>query len=73
MKNLLDPNDRAGLISTHLLESDATLSKPIAGNPGASEPGAGDWYVLIPAHEKIGNAVRFAIEKGVELNALFAR
>ncbi len=47
LKNLLDPNDRAGLISMHLLESDAALSKPIAGNPGASEPGAGDWYVLI--------------------------
>ena len=30
----------------HLLESDATLSKPIAGNPG-DRTGAGDWYVLI--------------------------
>jgi hypothetical protein len=47
LKDRLDPGDRAGLISMHLLESDATLSKPIAGNPGASEPGAGDWYVLI--------------------------
>ena len=51
LKNLLDPADRAGLISMHLLESDATLSKPIAGNPGASEPGAGDWYVLIDGTE----------------------
>jgi hypothetical protein len=47
LKDRLDPGDRAGLISMHLLESDAALSKPIAGNPGASEPGAGDWYVLI--------------------------
>ncbi len=48
LKNLLDPADRAGLISMHLLESDAALSKPIAGHPpGASEPGAGDWYALI--------------------------
>src|ERR1700761_7495873 len=47
LKQRLHPGDRAGLISMHLLESDAALSKPIAGNPAASEPGAGDWYVLI--------------------------
>jgi hypothetical protein len=47
LKDRLDPGDRAGLISMHLLESDATLSKPIAGNPGASDLGAGDWYALI--------------------------
>jgi hypothetical protein len=51
LKQRLDPGDRAGLISMHLIESDATLSKPIAGNPGASEPGAGDWYVLIDGTE----------------------
>jgi hypothetical protein len=47
LKDQFDPADRAGIISMHLLESDATLSKPIAGNPGASEPGAGDWFVLV--------------------------
>ncbi len=47
LKDQLDPSDRAGVISMHLLESDAALSKPIVGNPGASEPGAGDWYVLV--------------------------
>src|ERR1700759_3743246 len=47
LKNQLYPGDRAGIISMHLLESDAALSKPIAANPGASMPGAGDWYVLI--------------------------
>jgi hypothetical protein len=47
LQALLDPGQRAGVISTHLLESDAALSKPIAGNPGASEPGAGDWFALI--------------------------
>jgi hypothetical protein len=47
LRNLLDPGNREGLISMHLLESDAALSKPIAGNPGASAPDAGDWYVLI--------------------------
>jgi hypothetical protein len=47
LKDRLDPGQRAGVISMHLLESDAALSKPIGGNPGASEPGAGDWYALI--------------------------
>ena len=51
LQERLDPADRAGIISMHLLESDAGLSKPIAGNPGASEPGAGDWYVLIDGTE----------------------
>jgi hypothetical protein len=43
----LNPAKREGIISMHLIESDAALSKPIAGNPGASKTGAGDWYVLI--------------------------
>jgi hypothetical protein len=47
LKLRLDPGDRAGIISMHLIESDAALSKPITGSPGASEPGAGDWFVLI--------------------------
>ena len=51
LKDKLDPGDRDGIISMHLLESDAMLSKPIAGNPGASDPGAGDWYVLIDGTE----------------------
>ena len=51
LNDKLDPGDRDGIISMHLLESDAMLSKPIAGNPGASDPGAGDWYVLIDGTE----------------------
>jgi hypothetical protein len=51
LEDKLDPGDRDGIISMHLLESDATLSKPIAGNPGASDPGAGDWYLLIDGTE----------------------
>ena len=31
----------------HLIESDAALSKPIAGDPSIPNPGAGDWFVLI--------------------------
>ena len=30
-------------------ESDPALSKPITDNPSASNPGAGDWFVLIDA------------------------
>jgi hypothetical protein len=38
-----------GIISMHLIESDPVLSKPLTDNPSASEPGAGDWFVLIDA------------------------
>jgi hypothetical protein len=31
----------------HLMESDPALSKPLTDNPSASDPGAGDWFVLI--------------------------
>jgi hypothetical protein len=47
LQGRLDPGQRPGVISMHLLESDAGLSRPIAGNPDAAEPGAGDWYALI--------------------------
>jgi hypothetical protein len=43
----LDPDGLDGIISMHLIESDAKLSKPLTDNPEASSPGAGDWYVLI--------------------------
>jgi hypothetical protein len=42
----LDPTTMDGIISMHLLESDAKLSGPTAEIPSASA-GAGDWYVLI--------------------------
>jgi hypothetical protein len=31
----------------HLIESDPVLSKPLTGQPTASEPGASDWFWLI--------------------------
>jgi hypothetical protein len=46
---LLDPADLDGVISMHLLESDPALSKPLADNAASSNPGAGDWFVLIDA------------------------
>jgi hypothetical protein len=46
LKQKLDPSSLDGIISMHLLESDAKLSGPTAEIPSASA-GAGDWYVLI--------------------------
>ena len=43
----LDPAELDGIISMHLIESDPALSKPIADDPSAPNPGAGDWFVLI--------------------------
>src|SRR6266487_2412637 len=45
----LDPAQLDGIISMHLIESDAALSKPITDDPSAPNPGAGDWFVLIDA------------------------
>ena len=43
----LDPGPLDGIISLHLIERDPGLSKPLTDDPEASNPGAGDWYVLI--------------------------
>jgi hypothetical protein len=43
----LDPRDRDGIISMHLMENDPSLSKPLTDNASDSDPGAGDWFVLI--------------------------
>jgi hypothetical protein len=47
LRDRLDPNGIDGIISMHLIESDPILSKPLTDNPSASDPGAGDWFVLI--------------------------
>jgi hypothetical protein len=49
LREQLDPTKLDGVISMHLLENDPALSKPITDNPSASDPGAGDWFVLIDA------------------------
>jgi hypothetical protein len=46
----LEPGARDGIISLHLLESDPALSKSLT-DPEASNPGAGDWYILIEGTE----------------------
>jgi hypothetical protein len=59
LKDALDPNLLDGIISMHLIESDPVLSKPLTDNPAGSDPGAGDWFVLIDATDV--NAVPAAI------------
>ena len=44
-----DPAELDGIISMHVMENDPALSKPLTDNPAASDPGAGDWFVLIDA------------------------
>jgi hypothetical protein len=60
LREKLDPEKLDGIISMHLIESDAALSKPIAGDASVPNPGAGDWFVLIDATHV--NAVSAAIE-----------
>ncbi len=46
LRQKLDPGTHDGIISMHLIESDATLSGPTAEIPSASA-GASDWFILI--------------------------
>ena len=45
LRNELEPGGLDGIISMHLIESDAKLSGPT--HIDAPNPGAGDWFVLI--------------------------
>ena len=49
LRERLDPEKLDGIISMHLIESDPALSKPLTDDPPVSDPGAGDWFVLIDA------------------------
>ena len=49
LREKLDPDKLDGIISMHLIESDPALSKPLTDDPPASNPGAGDWFILIDA------------------------
>jgi hypothetical protein len=51
LKDKLDPAALDGVISMHLIEGDPVLSTPIGADPSASNPGAGDWFVLIDGTE----------------------
>jgi len=47
LRDQLDPEKVDGILSMHLIESDSALSRPIADDPPVSDPGSGDWFVLI--------------------------
>ena len=49
LRDELDPEKLDGIISMHLIEGDPVLSRPISDDPSASNPGAGDWFILIDA------------------------
>jgi len=49
LRAALDPKSSDGIISMHVIENDPALSKPLTDNPSASDPGAGDWFVLVDA------------------------
>ena len=59
LRDALDPTPLHRIISMHLIENDAILSKPLTDKPSATDPGAGDWFVLIDATE--AKAARSAI------------
>jgi hypothetical protein len=59
LQDQLDPRALDGIISMHLMENDAVLSKPLTDNPSADDPGAGDWFVLIDGTDV--NAISAAI------------
>jgi hypothetical protein len=73
----LDPEPLDGIISMHLIESDPVLSKPITDDPQVSDPGAGDWFVLIDAVDvnavSAATAARFSgpasFEGGIQVSA----
>jgi hypothetical protein len=76
LREELDPERLDGIISMHLIESDPTLSKPIADDPSAPNPGAGDWFVLIDGTHvnaiSAAIAARFAgsaFEPGIKISA----
>jgi hypothetical protein len=47
LRDRLDPETLNGIISMHLIESDPALSRPLTDDPSVSNPGAGDWFVLM--------------------------
>jgi hypothetical protein len=69
LQDALDPGLLDGIISMHLIENDPVLSKPLTDNPSTSDPGAGDWFVLIDATNV--NAIPVAIAARLETVTAF--
>jgi hypothetical protein len=66
LRNQLDPEKLDGILSMHLIESDPELSRPISDDPPVSDPGSGDWFVLIDATDV--KAVSAALAARLENN-----
>src|SRR6202158_6208024 len=47
LRDRLDPEKLGRILSMHLIESDPALSRPITDDPPVTDPGSGDWFVLI--------------------------
>ena len=69
LREKLDPEQLDGIISMHLIESDPALSKPLTDDPPVSDPGAGDWFVLIDATNV--NAISEAVAARFTGSAVF--
>jgi hypothetical protein len=77
LRDKLDPEKLDGVISMHLIENDPVLSRPITDDPPVSDPGAGDWFVLIDATDvnavAAAKAARFtgkaSFEGGMQVSA----
>jgi hypothetical protein len=60
LRDKLDPHGLDGIISMHLIEGDPVLSKPLTDDPGISNPGSGDWFVLIDGTHSDAIAISLA-------------
>jgi hypothetical protein len=70
-EKFLDPATLDGIISAHLMESDAALSRPITADPSGPNPGAADWFVLIDGTSVgvIGGAISVGLVDDPELKS----
>ena len=69
LRDQLDPEKLDGIISMHLIESDPVLSRPITDDPPVSDPGSGDWFVLIDGTHV--NAISAALADRIGKNSAF--
>jgi hypothetical protein len=69
LQNELDPGMLDGIVSMHLIESDPALCRPITDDPPVSDPGAGDWFVLIDGTDV--NAVSATLATRIGNNSAF--
>jgi len=65
-----EPTSFDGVISMHLIESDPALSKPLTEKRSASDPEAGDWFVLIDAIDTKAARAAMAGLIGVKSNVV---